>query len=220
MNRHKLKLYEDKKAKLEFPLKCHEYDIKLSFDKKKLECKNKYKSISNQIIKEYLKNKKTINYLDNYIDKITIKSFGDILYSKEKNILENLETNFKMIKDYGKMKDQLYMNDREDIENKAINLFKNEENKENKKFEYIKDETKYAFNIYNKFKEDFLETKKRYINPINNYEKLIYENRHLITKLELIKNLNKNLKKMLKKEKQEKEKLLQMENKNKEKMQK
>ena len=194
MNRVRLQQYEEKKNKLQFPLKLNEYNIKLSYDKKKKECKSKCQSLTREIINKYIKNKKTINYLSDYIDKITTDVFKDNLFPKEKNILENLETNINMIKDYGEQKKKLYMYDREDLEDKLVDQVKTVEMNQNKKFEHLKKETKYYFNLHDKINEDFLDTKKRFRSPMDNFEYLIHDNRHLNSKLEIIKRINLKLK--------------------------
>ena len=212
MNRVRLQQYEEKKNKLQFPLKLNEYNIKLSYDKKKKECKSKCQSLTREIINKYIKNKKTINYLSDYIDKITTDVFKDNLFPKEKNILENLETNINMIKDYGEQKKKLYMYDREDLEDKLVDQVKTVEMNQNKKFEHLKKETKYYFNLHDKINEDFLDTKKRFRSPMDNFEYLIHDNRHLNSKLEIIKRINLKLKEIYKKEKKYNLKLIQMGN--------
>ena len=198
MNLHKLRQREELKNKREFPLKCIENDIKISFDNKKKECKKEFKSINNKIIKEYIKNKKTSNYLTDYIYNIDTRIFNSNLYPKEKNILQNLEKNYDMIKEYQEWKERVFIEDREILEDKVADLFKKEEKRENQSLQFITDETMFYFALYNKLKEDFLEDKKGLSKPIKDFDNLVYQNRHLKIELELIKNLNMKLKKILK----------------------
>ena len=201
MNRIKLQQYEEKKNRLQFPLKLKEYNIKLLYNDKIKEYKNTCKSINEKIIKKYQKNQKTINHLSDYIDKITNDIFKDNLYSKEKKILKNLETNINMIKDYEEQKKKLYIYDKEELEDKLGDLFKIKEMHQKKKFEYLKKETKYHFDLHKKLNEEFEDTKNELRNPSDNFEFLINDNRHMITKLEIIKNINMKLNEIYKKEK-------------------
>lgn len=212
MNRHRLKQYEEKKNLLQFPLKCNEYDLKLSFDKKIKEYKNECSSTTKKIKKEYIKNKNVTNYLGDYIDNINAKIFNNNLFPKEKNILLNLETNFNMIKDCQEQKKILFMYDREDLEDKIVDLFRNEEIKQNKKLNFINGETEYHFNLFKKLNEEFFNRKNIFENSMDEYEQLIYKKRHLKTKFEIIKKLNVQLKEILKKEKENELKLIKMEN--------
>ena len=201
MNRIKLHQYEEKKNRLQFPLKLKEYNIKLLYNDKIKEYKNTCKSINEKIIKKYQKNQKTINHLSDYIDKIKNDIFKDNLYSKEKKILKNLETNINMIKDYEEQKKKLYIYDKEELEDKLGDLFKIKEMHQKKKFEYLKKETKYHFDLHKKLNEEFEDTKNELRNPSDNFEFLINDNRHMITKLEIIKNINMKLNEIYKKEK-------------------
>ena len=215
MNRHKLKLYQDKINKLEFPFKLKEYNIKQSFDNKKKELKNQSKSISNNILKEYQKNKKSINHFSDYIDTITSKIFNNNLFPKEKDILNNLEINCNMIKEYQECKKRLFFEDKELLEEEFAELFKKEEKNQNKKLEIITKETLYYFNLFGKLNDEYLDTKKRFRNPMDKFEYFQLENRHLKNKIEILKNTNKKLKEIAEKERDIYINLLNMNNKEK-----
>lgn len=198
MNLHKLRKREELKNRLEFPLKCAEHDLKLFFDNKKADCKDIYKNILNKIKKEYNKNKIKSNHLIEYIYNIDNRIFNSNLHPSENNILENLYKYYDMIKEFQECKGRLLIEDKEKLEAKVSILFKKEEKRENKALKNMTEEIMYGFDIYDKLKNEFLENRNNYDNPVHEFDNLIQEKRYLKSELELVKSLNLKLKKMLK----------------------
>ena len=201
MNLHKLRKREELKNRLEFPLKCAEYNIKLSFDNKKEECKEIYKTVANKIKLEYNKNKIKNNHLIEYIYNIDNRIINPKPNSNDNKILEVIKNNYDLIKEFQESKGRLLIEEKEKLEDKVATLFRKEEKKENKKLKKATDEIMYGFDIYNKLKDDFLESNYDFNHPLNDIDNLIQEKRVLKTELEIIKNINVKLKEMLKNQK-------------------
>lgn len=203
---HKLKKRNDLKNKLEYPLKIQEHELALSFQKKKKECKQNIKSLINETFHEIKKSYYTKIHLDEYIYHINDKIYNKNLHPKEKNVLENYATNYNLIRGYQDIRKSLLLNDKDMFEEKAADLMKKEEERENKQLDFVYDEAQYNFDAYYKYKDDFIETKKKIRKPMDDFEIYKNENRYLRMELEIIKDFHNKLKDIYKNEKKKYEK--------------
>ena len=149
-------------------------------------------------------------YLDEYISHINHKIFNRNLYPKERDVLEMFDTNYNLIKGYQEIRKNLLINDKEMLEEKTADLMKKEEERENKKLNFVYDEGQYNFDIYNQYKDDFYEIKKKIRKPMDDFEKFRNENRYLRMELEIIKDLHNKLKDIYKNEKNNYEKYIKI----------
>lgn len=151
-----------------------------------------------------------------YIYNIDNRIFNSNLHPIENNILENLNQYYDLIKDFQECKGRLMIEGKEKLEEKVSNIFKKEEKRENKSLKNVTEEIMHGFDIYDKLKNEFLESKNNYDNSVHQFDNLIKEKRYLKSELELIKSLNLKLKKMLKEQKKIYQKLKLMESEEKE----
>ena len=203
---HKLKKRNDLKNKLEYPLKIKEHELTLSFKKKKKECKPKIKSLINETFHEIKKSHHTNIHLNEYLSHISDKIYNRNLHPKEKNVLEMFATNYSLVRGYQEIRKNLLLNDKDMLEEKAADIMKKEEERENKQLEFVYDEAQYNFDAYHQYRDDFNETKKKMRKPMDDFEKFRNENRYLRMELEIIKDFHNKLKDIYKAEKKKYEK--------------
>ena len=196
MNLHKLRERQARINRKEFPLKCEEHNIKLSFDKKIKSCKTEMTSIKNKISDEYRKTSITKDSLNEYVFHIISLIFNKNNYPKEKEALKISRQIIYLLEKYQEEKNRLFMNDKEILEDKMAILIEKEDKREkellNKSFERIDLGIKY----YNKIKDDLYinNIKKENIRELSDkFGKLVEENRKLQLDLKLRKIENEKI---------------------------
>ena len=155
MNRHRLKERQDRINRMEFPIKCQEYNLKRFYNKKIKSLKAEIKKINEKKVFEFEKFNKIKYTLNEYVFHILT-----LLYTKNNNPVEKeqiIESRkiIDKLNNYQDEKDRLLLNDKEILEDEVLNYYEKEDKREVDMMTSNFEKIDFGINWFNKLKDDF-----------------------------------------------------------------
>ena len=155
MNRHRLKERQDRINRMEFPIKCQEYNLKRFYNKKIKSLKAEIKKINEKKVFEFEKFNKIKYTLNEYVFHILT-----LLYKKNNNPVEKeqiIESRkiIDKLNNYQDEKDRLLLNDKEILEDEVLNYYEKEDKREVDMMTSNFEKIDFGINWFNKLKDDF-----------------------------------------------------------------